>query len=559
MTPARRAADVLVEVLQDWGIDRLFICPGSTEAAALEALSEAGIALYLTTHESVTVAMADGYSRATGRPSVVYLHANVGLTNGLAHLWAARLARSPVIVLNGLKAAGVQSREGFTTAPHVRSMVQDHVKWDWETLEADLVGEDLNRALGRAVQEPAGPTWLGLRQEVMEAKTQAKPPAAKRYTGAARNRPDEASVRAAARALRSAQHPLLVAGTDLARHGAGELLVQLAEELRAPVVLEDRRSLERVSFPTGHPRYAGPYDPSASVVQEADTVFFAGCNAFVQFEDVGLHQVSDSATIIHSHPDPEHLNRVYGTDIPLLGHQALALQDLLEAVRVEGSSSARPERRPVVAAPVEPAELRKAALAEPQGNGQPISPAAAVATITELVASDVTIVNDSTTASSLVLRMAPIESPEQYHGTSSGSLGWGMGASLGFQLASPGRRVVAVLGDGVFQFGINALWTAAYYAIPVTYVVLNNQSFAANGAAIQRYRRAAGLDPDRKLPGVDISGTDVSAAARAFGLEAVRVTELSELRSAVQRMSVVAGPSLVEVMTDPADLGPAPF
>ena len=102
-------AAALFEVLRGWGVERVFTCPGSTEVAFLDAsLRYPDVAVTLTTHESVAVAMADGYARVTGRPAVAYLHTNVGLANGLAHLGAARLARSPVVVLNGLKTTRIQ-------------------------------------------------------------------------------------------------------------------------------------------------------------------------------------------------------------------------------------------------------------------------------------------------------------------------------------------------------------------------------------------------------------------------------------------------------------------
>ncbi|WP_345217897.1 thiamine pyrophosphate-dependent enzyme [Georgenia halophila] len=406
------------------------------------------------------------------------------------------------------------------------------------------------------MQEPAGPTWLGLRQDLMETLTQCSVPPARRYAGVAGTRPARQAVQEAAAVLRAAERPLLVAGTEVARQRATRQLIELSDRLRAPVVLEDRRGLERVGFPTEHLHCAGLYTPTAPVVRDADAIFFAGCNAFVQFEDVGIDQVPAGVPVIHSHPDPDHLNRVYGADIALAGDQELVLRDVLDAVS-DGSPPSGP-REPRTTAAVSPAQIRRAALAGLEGRN-PITATAAVATLTDLAGPDVTIVNDSTTAASLVLGMISVQTPDQYLATSSGSLGWGMGAALGFQLARPDRRVVAVLGDGVFQFGINALWTAAYYAVPVTYVVLNNQSFAANGAAIQRYRRATGRDADRPMPGVDISGTDVAAAARAFGVESVRIRELSELGPALEDMAAVAAPSLIEVMTDPADLGPAPF
>src|SRR5918999_211308 len=119
---SRPAVEALLDVIRDWGADRLFTCPGSTEAAVLDALVvRKDVELVLTTHEGVAVSMADGLARVTRRPTVAYLHANVGLTNGLGHLGAAQLAYSPVVVLNGIKPSSIQAREGFTTAPpHAR-------------------------------------------------------------------------------------------------------------------------------------------------------------------------------------------------------------------------------------------------------------------------------------------------------------------------------------------------------------------------------------------------------------------------------------------------------
>ncbi|MGH3492986.1 MAG: thiamine pyrophosphate-binding protein, partial [Sciscionella sp.] len=154
----RSTAVALLDLLHDWGVRRVFTCPGSTEAAVLDALVDRDdIELVLTTHESVAVSMADGLARATGEPSVAYLHANVGLGNGLANLYAAQIAYSPLVVLTGIKPAIIQSRAGFTTARRMRDLVGQFVKDDWQSLTADAVVEDVNRAFSLAVTEPSGP------------------------------------------------------------------------------------------------------------------------------------------------------------------------------------------------------------------------------------------------------------------------------------------------------------------------------------------------------------------------------------------------------------------
>ena len=115
----RTGAHALFDVLEQWGIDLLFTCPGSTEAAVLDAsIDIPAMRMVLTTHESIAVSAADGYARVTGRPAVAYLHANVGLANGVAHLACAASTRTPLLVLNGMKSTEMQNRGGFTTSPY---------------------------------------------------------------------------------------------------------------------------------------------------------------------------------------------------------------------------------------------------------------------------------------------------------------------------------------------------------------------------------------------------------------------------------------------------------
>ena len=159
-TPATRA---LLDLLAAWDVTHLFCCPGSTEAAVLDALVDTeGPELVLVTHESVAVAMAEGAARLTGRPAVAYLHTTVGMANGLAHLVDAQLARTPVLVLNGLKASTLPGRGGFTTARHPDDMVRQHVKRTEVPVTAAEVPAVVDRALRAAVTEPSGPVWVGL-------------------------------------------------------------------------------------------------------------------------------------------------------------------------------------------------------------------------------------------------------------------------------------------------------------------------------------------------------------------------------------------------------------
>jgi benzoylformate decarboxylase len=160
-----------------------------------------------------------------------------------------------------------------------------------------------------------------------------------------------------------------------------------------------------------------------------------------------------------------------------------------------------------------------------------------------------TVILDATTATVPLLAGLRTTRPGQLLSSTSGSLGWGMGSALGVALAEPGRPVAALLGDGAFQFGLPALWTAQRYQVPVTFIVLNNRTYSAVASALNRFAGAA-VAQDR-WPGTDIAGLDIVAVGRAFGLPSEQVTGGEHLATAVAVALGRQGPSVLEVVTGP--------
>jgi benzoylformate decarboxylase len=546
-----RPADALLDVIRDWGADRLFSCPGSTEAAVLDALVvREDVELVLTTHEGVAVSMADGLARATRRPTVAYLHANVGLTNGLSHLYAAQLGYSPVVVLNGIKASSIQAREGFTTGRRMRDLVHQYVKSDWQSLTAEAIPEDVNRAFRTAVTEPAGPVWVALSQDLLESTVEVAVPDARSYRFDSRVLPSPNAVRAAADLLAAADRPVLVAGSELARVGALDQLVRLSEQLGAPVLHEDRRGFERPGFPTDHPHFRGQYEVGHPVVQQADLLVFFGARLFNEFEPPRVPPLPAGVPIVHSHTDPRHVGMTYGVDAALVGDQRLVLEALSAALPPGPPRDVPPAAPPVPRTP----SASGGPLSAARGANRPtLGPGEVVEVITESLRGTA-IVGDATTAGGILQQRAHQHTGDDYFVSTSGSLGWGMGAALGIAMGMPGRRVAAVLGDGVFQFGVPALWSAARSGLPVTYVVMNNQSYGAVGAALRRYGGEA-VNRGQYL-GVDIAGPRIADISTAFGVPGQRVDTLTDLRERLAAARTVDHPTLVEVMTDPAQFGP---
>jgi benzoylformate decarboxylase len=543
----RSGGQAVLETLLAWGVHRVFICPGSTEAAFLDAaLEHPGFEVVLTPHESIAVSAADGYARVTGEPAVAYLHTHLGLANGLAHLAAARLARSPVVVLTGLKTAEIQAHQGFTTIQNTGRLADPYVKAHWQSLSSDAIPEDVGRALRLALTEPRGPTWLGLSQDLMDG-TCARPVAGPdRYGPRARTAPDPDRLGDAVELLTSAERPLLVAGAEVARHGAVAELVELSERLGVPVVNEDRRTYERPGFPTSHPHHAGLYDVKRASVRDSDLIVFVGCRCFMEFEVPAVPDVPPGARTVHIHTDPTEIGAIYGVDVDIVSDARLALAALLERLPKDAVASAGHLTRT--------REEHLAATGPKPPTPAGVENVAAVAdALVALIGDDTTIVADATTFGRVLMPRVPQHPPYQLFGSSSGSLGWGMGAALGTKLALPDREVIAIQGDGGFQFGPQALWVAARYGISVIYVVVNNESYAAVAGALRRY---GGRAVERgEYPGKDLSGIDIAEVSRGYGAFAQRIHRAADLAEAMAKARAHAGPSVIEIMTDPDYIG----
>jgi benzoylformate decarboxylase len=246
--------------------------------------------------------------------------------------------------------------------------------------------------------------------------------------------------------------------------------------------------------------------------------------------------------------------------LALVGDAALALADLLaalDATPTSGHLAAARLDHLRAARDAYAAELARAREEAARLAGEtPMRIPAVLAALADQIGERTTLVADAVTATAPVLTHLLPRVRRSFHATASGSLGWGLGAALGIKLAAPGDEVLAVLGDGVFQFGIQALWTAAHEAIPVVVVVLNNRSYAAVKSALQRFGGEAAAR--REYPASDIPGARIAEIARGFGALGRRVERLEELAPALREARQHAGPAVIEVVTDPDDLGPRP-
>ena len=432
-------------------------------------------------------------------------------------------------------------------------LTEQFTKWSYEVRRAEEAPVAMRRALKLAQTPPTGPVFLSLPMDLMTHVVEDSGAAAPVVSAGAS--PDAETVARAAKLLLAAKNPLIVAGDGVARARALPSLVAVAERLGARVHGEP--IYRRTVFPGDHALWRGGLYPSVPAVRKAfdnaDAVLIVGASMFTWFLHAPGTAVPPQLPVIQVGDDAWEVGKSHRISLGIVADvnaTLRALDEVLAARMTEAQRSAARQRvgemRTQRAALV--AQARDAAVADQ--NRTPISQPYLMHTLAALLPPDAVVVDESATSLGHVLRYMPFAKADSFFGGKTGTLGWGMGAALGVQLACPGRKVVATVGDGAVMYAPQALWTAARYKLPVTYVVPNNSSYAILKAGML----GLGLPSAKKgiYPGMDLVDPtiDYVALARSLGVRAERVEKPGDLRDVLAASLAHPGPSLVDVTID---------
>ena len=547
-----KLAAVLMEILARAGVRYLFGNPGTTELTFLDALPDSRLEYVLGLQEATAVAAADGYAQASGRVGVVNVHVAPGVANGLSALHNAARAKAPLLLTAGQQDSRFLMDEPILAGDLVQ-LTEQFTKWSYEVRRPDEAPAALRRALTVALTPPTGPVFLSLPMDLLTHAVEDVGDAPGEV--ATRTVPDADAVARAAEVLAAAKAPLIIAGDGVARADAVAHLVQLAELLGARVHGEP--VYRRTNFPADHPLWRGGLFPSPpgvrKAVDESDAVLIVGANVFTWFLHVPGEPFPPRVPVIQLDDDPWEIGRSYRITLGLVGDCRAGMEALRRALEPrlgDAKKSAARQRLGELARVRSEFVAKTRAGAAAEGDRTPISQAYLMHTLASLVPDDVIVVDESATSLPYVLRFLPFKTPGSLFGSKTGTLGWGMGASIGVQLASPGRKVVATIGDGSVMYSLQALWTAAHYRLPITYVVPNNASYAI----LKSGMLSLGLDSAKRgiYPGMDLVEPEIDyvGLARSLGVRAERVEKPAALKDVLAACLAHPGPSLVDVVID---------
>jgi benzoylformate decarboxylase len=550
----RTASQAYLEVAADHGVDYVFGLPGTSGQEFIGTIADQEkVRFILALHETCVVSMADGYARVTGRPSLAQLSTLPGTANSVGALYDAYRDRSPVVLTSTNVDTRIVGRDSHTEGKDLVELTKQFTKWSCEVHRADRIPEILNRAFKVASTPPMGPVYLSLPSNLLGESITVKNPDVERSRIVPRMAGDPDALRDTAKLLTEAKRPLIVAGSGVAKAGAIEELIKLAEMVAAPVVMEPRYSF--LSFPTTHPYsfQIAERQPTFNlpVWGEPDLIFAVGCRLIREYRYLPETVIKPETRCIHIEEDPWEIGKVFPVDLGIVADPKSALRSLVEVFPIfseQSNGSRRTERIECLMKAKAQTNTELESRVKQGWDAIPINAARLMRTMDKLIDPDALIVNESPTSKDILMANFQFTRARSYFSNSSaGHLGWGLGAAIGAALASPKRRVVACLGDGSAMFGIQGLWTLAKYRVPLLVIVFNNRAYMAVKNQFrgpeERIRIAAEM-------GAELVGPEINFArlAETFGIFGQRVEQPEAIEPALKRALEQSGPALVDVV-----------
>jgi len=539
-----------IELLKSEGVEQMFGNPGTTELPIMHALTDhPDMGYVLGLQESIVVAMADGYTRASGKLSACNVHVAPGLGNAIGAIFTAFNTGTPMIVTAGQQEQGHGLMEPLLYAPLV-PIAAPVVKWATEVTQLADLPRIMRRAAKVAMTAPTGPVFISLPGDILNQFGAIDLGASTRVDTA--TRPSDAALERLAKRLLAADKPVILAGHEIVASDAFEEAAALADALGAPVY--QQTVVTGAHFPSEHPLFLGQLSREQkrvrALLEPYDTLICIGSDVLRMSVYSEVDPLPPHTKVVQLGLRDWELGKNYPAEIAIradlketlaaLNPRIVALGGAERKQRAEAARTALAGKNWSAARQA----LRLAVAAK--ASAKPIDPDWLMMRLCDLLPKDAIVVDEGVTTAGKLNACFPYRDRYSYFGNVSGGIGWGISAAVGVQLAQPSRRVVAILGDGSSMYSIQALWSAANQKLPVVFVLCNNGGYRI---IKQRLKLFHGND---KFIGMDFKdpAIDASAIARGFGMKAHRIEEAADFEGRFKEALAASEPTLLEVVVE---------
>jgi acetolactate synthase-1/2/3 large subunit len=525
---------LLVDCLIAQGCERIFTVPGESFLAVLDALHDTPeIETVVCRQEGGAAFMACADGSLTGRPGICFATRGPGATNASIGVHVAMQDSQPMILFIGDVDRGMRDREGFQEVDF-QAMFAPLCKWAARIDNPARIPEYVARAYATAIAGRPGPVVLALPEDMLLERVSGAAPRPEVLRPAQAACPD--AIDTMMRLIGDAASPVAIIGgagwSDKARH----YFTEFAERIGIPVAGAFRR---QDAIANSSKAWAGNlgYGPNPKLVQrirEADLVLVVGARLGEATTD-GYELVTPDhpgQILIHIHPDPEELGRVYRPDLAICADMAefaesAALMDD-DIVPFDAGRDAHREWLEWT---------------QPAPTAARLDLAQCVMAMRAALPSDTVICNGAGNFSSWWHRYWPYESFPSQLAPTAGAMGYGVPAAVAAARRFPGRSIVALAGDGDFLMNGQELATAAQYGCDILVLVIDNGAY---GTIRMHQERAF---PGR-VSGTALCNPDFAALGRAYGAWAARVETTGEFAPALAEAAARKGLRLIHLVTD---------
>jgi benzoylformate decarboxylase len=537
-------------LLKDEGITHLFGNPGTTELPIMHALKEHPDLTYvMAMQESLVVAIADGFSRASGRLVACNVHVAPGLGNAMGSLYNAKFTGTPMILTAGQQEQGHGLTEPVLYDPLVR-IAEPLVKWAVEVTRLEDLPRIVRRAAKVAMTPPTGPVFISLPGDILNSEAGLELGRATRID--TRVRPSDESLDAVVQRILKAERPVIVVGDEIVKSDALNEAAAFAETLGCPAW--QQTAPYGAHFLSESPCFMGALPRVQPQVREIliphDLMIVLGSDPLRMSVYSEIDPLPAGLPMVQVGLVDWDLAKNYPAEIALKADVRETLRALIPALKAAGGAALEARARHGIAALASKNWTARRAMLVDQiatkKDSSPIDPDWLTLQVVEAMPPNAILVDEGLTSSRYMSALRPHRDRYGYHGLASGGIGWGLPASVGVSLANPDRPVVCYSGDGSAMYSIQALWTAAHHKLPLTVVIVNN-----GGYRIIKQRLLA-FHKDDHFVGMDFVDppVDFCGLAKALGLEAIRITEAGQVASTLKSAFARPSAKLIEVMVD---------
>lgn len=519
-------ADVIVECLKEQGVDTVFGYPGGQAIIIYDALYRARneITHILTSHEQGASHAADGYARATGKVGVCIATSGPGATNLVTGIATAYMDSVPMVAITGQVPTNLLGKDSFQEVD-ITGITMPITKHNFIVKDVTQLADTIRKAFAIAKEGRPGPVLVDVCKDVTAALVEYIP-----------KKPDkndyisnklhgfENDIDEAINAINNASRPVILSGAGVGIAGVEDEVLALAELSNIPV---STSLMGMGTFPGTHRLFMGMVGmhgtkTSNFAFHHCDLVIAIG-NRLSDRITSKVSQFAPEAKIMHIDVDGAEVGKNVNVHFPLIGDIKKLLKSLLNGVIPKQNTQWISQIN----------AWKEAYPLKYTYSKETIRPQYIVERIYELTKGEAIITTEVGQHQMWAAQYYKYNKFRQFISSGGlGTMGYGLGASIGAQLARPDKKVINIAGDGSFRMNLNELATAVEYKLPIIIALFNNR-------ALGMVRQWQELFFDSRFSQTSIDrGTDFAALARAFGAKGINVIHPDEVDEAI--MSALA-------------------